>query len=373
MKYIKMFLASSVTEFQQEQHELGDFIRSLNDIYTQNNMDIYLELSTSGDFAAADAAALADCRPQICGSQFFYVLFGRMADRAAVEQFDTAIKQNRVSGDPQIYTYFVQIPEGERAEQGVYDFMQRLDEQLGHYYSTFSHLDSVKLNILIELARKASVQNVVTFEDGQALLNGQKALSLENVPLYSKNESVQRLTHEKKELDQKFSELVEECGRHQDKSRFRDQISDLDAQRKQVADQLHQLEKDILNLCREITEKQSSGRKMNWREKQAIQLMEKGDSEGARMLLHDPVWKQEIVHAEENIETEKEKIREYISGKRTLISNLKTNVNAENARKITDIYAEITQLAEKYQMELDVLMEYARFLYDQRQYPGMGV
>lgn len=33
MKYIKLFIASSVVEFAQERLALSDFIRTLNDIY----------------------------------------------------------------------------------------------------------------------------------------------------------------------------------------------------------------------------------------------------------------------------------------------------------------------------------------------------
>ena len=42
MKKIKIFLASSVVEFEHERKELGDYIRTLNDMYIER--DIYFNL-----------------------------------------------------------------------------------------------------------------------------------------------------------------------------------------------------------------------------------------------------------------------------------------------------------------------------------------
>lgn len=35
MKFIKIFLASSIVEFQNERQQMGNFIRSLNDTYVK--------------------------------------------------------------------------------------------------------------------------------------------------------------------------------------------------------------------------------------------------------------------------------------------------------------------------------------------------
>lgn len=43
MKYIKLFIASSIVEFAQERASLSDFIRSLNDIYVPRG--IYFQLT----------------------------------------------------------------------------------------------------------------------------------------------------------------------------------------------------------------------------------------------------------------------------------------------------------------------------------------
>ena len=149
MKYVKIFLASSVVEFEKERRELGDYIRSLNDIYVKRG--IYFELNLCEDLSNAidKERKQEQYNRMIRDSQYFYILFGNHAGEYTIEEFDVAWEQFRSSGEPKLYTYFMQLPDGQPAEKTVQDFMTRLDKEIGHYYSMFSHLDSVKLNMLI--------------------------------------------------------------------------------------------------------------------------------------------------------------------------------------------------------------------------------
>ena len=45
MHRIRVFLASSITEFSQERMQWGDFVRTLNDILVERNVYIHLEKS----------------------------------------------------------------------------------------------------------------------------------------------------------------------------------------------------------------------------------------------------------------------------------------------------------------------------------------
>ena len=38
MKYIKIFLASSLSEFKEDRRELGDYIRKLNNVYCKRGI-----------------------------------------------------------------------------------------------------------------------------------------------------------------------------------------------------------------------------------------------------------------------------------------------------------------------------------------------
>lgn len=134
---------------------------------------------------------------EIRDSQFFYVILGSEAGDYTREEFEVARKSFLEKQTPKIYTYFKQLPEGE-TKQSVLNFMDQLDKELGHYYSVFAHIDSIKLNILLELTRCDEVNGAVTLEEGTVKLDGKPMLSMEHIPLYSKNEAVQRLLQEKK-------------------------------------------------------------------------------------------------------------------------------------------------------------------------------
>lgn len=79
-------------------------------------------------------------------SQYFYILFGRAAGEYTIEEFYVALEQYRKSGAPRIFTYFRKLSEGERADESVMNYMEQLSNRIGHYYSSFTHLDAIKLN-----------------------------------------------------------------------------------------------------------------------------------------------------------------------------------------------------------------------------------
>ena len=373
MKYIKLFIASSIIEFAQERASLSDFIRSLNDIYVPRG--IYFQLTICEDLsnAVAKDRKQAEYNQTIRESQYFYILFGRGSDRAddaiyTIEEFDTALDQFRKAGAPKIYTYFRQLPEGESASKNVRDFMNRLDQEIGHYYSTFGNVDTIKLNMLLELTRDQTVGGTVKVEDGMASLDGRKMFSVADIPLYSKNETVQKLLAQKAQLEDEMSKLALEYAKNPAGDAMRRLLANSE-QRNKIAEQLHTLEMDVLQLFRQSTEKRQLGQSLNWRERDALQMIDMGNYEAARTLLEDQTWKKEIRQAEEIIEIKKDAILEYISGQKTLIDTYKAEGNtAENARKIIAVYEDITALAAKHHMVPDVLYDYASFLYNQCQY-----
>ena len=373
MKYIKLFIASSIIEFAQERASLSDFIRSLNDIYVPRG--IYFQLTICEDLsnAVAKDRKQAEYNQTIRESQYFYILFGRGSDRAddaiyTIEEFDTALDQFRKAGAPKIYTYFRQLPEGESASKNVRDFMNRLDQEIGHYYSTFGNVDTIKLNMLLELTRDQTVGGTVKVEDGMASLDGHKMFSVADIPLYSKNEMVQKLLTQKAQLEDEMSKLALEYAKNPAGDAMQRLLANSE-QRNKIAEQLHTLEMDVLQLFRQSTEKRQLGQSLNWRERDALQMIDMGNYEAARTLLEDQTWKKEIRQAEGIIEIKKDAILEYISGQKTLIDTYKAEGNtAENARKVIAVYEDITALAAKHHMEPDVLYDYASFLYNQRQY-----
>ena len=368
MKQIKIFLASSICEFAQERQELKGYISALNDIYVERGVYFKLILCENLGNALSSERKQEEYNQEIRDSQFFYVILGSEAGDYTREEFEVARKSFLEKQTPKIYTYFKQLPEGE-TKQSVLNFMDQLDKELGHYYSVFAHIDSIKLNILLELTRCDEVSGAVTLEEGTVKLDGKPMLSMEHIPLYSKNEAVQRLLQEKKQLEDEFAALTQMTSLMQDNPAYTRMLLENSKKRNALAEQLHTLEKDVLGLCRTEAEKRSLGQHLNWREKKALDSIDEGDYEAAKNLLRDETWKQEIAHAEETIDLATEPIREYISGQTTLIQTIKTGgVTAESAAEIETIYDELMSLCEKHRIALTTLYDFAGFLENQNKY-----
>ena len=362
---IKIFLASSITEFASERKELEAFINGLNNIYHQRG--IFFELIVCEDLSNAvqHESSQEAYNQEIRKSQYFYVIFGRKAGRFTLEEFDVALSSFREKGLPRVYTYFMVLPEGEEPDRSVIDFMRRLENELEYFHNQYTHIDSIKLNLILELVRDPRVGGTVTLENGQARLEGTSVMSMENIPLYSKNEAVQKLLGEQRNLEREFV-LLAGLGDSEDAQRMRLRNS---ARRNEIAAQLHAMEMDVLGLCSRIEENRQSGKKLNWREAKALELADKGDYEAAKTLLRDEQWQKEVGRAEEMIAGAQEIIREYISGKRALIQMIRSSgITKHNEQEIIDIYEDACALAVKHHVKTDILHDYAWFLLEQKRY-----
>lgn len=102
------------------------------------------------------------------------------------------------------------------------------------------------------------------------------------------------------------------------------------------------------------------------REEKAQIAAEEGNYGEVNSILSSPEWKEEIKLLGKILEEERARCRRYISGQKCRIKNLCMNTLPKD--EVIKIYEEITHLAEKYQIEYHILLEYAEFLYSQKEY-----
>ena len=224
--------------------------------------------------------------------------------------------------------------------------------------------------MLMEMARDADPNSKVTFQDGNVWVNNQIVLSLENVPLYSKNETVQRAISELNRLNAEFQQASQELETDPDNEELKLRRRRLNHQCLEISKELHRLEEDMLSLYQTAMEKCEQPDLSFW-EREALLKLDEGDYEGAKAILRDPKHDEELHTAEAMADLGVLKIRQYISAKRTLIRTIQTTgLNQESVKEISDLYENIVGLAERHRIELHVLYEYAYFLYNQRQYPS---
>lgn len=348
MQRIHLFLASSLVEFAHERKELGDFIRVLNDRYIERGLYFALTLCEDMSKALVQGRKQEEYNEKIRGAQYFYLLFGQEIGVYTLEEFDVALASFRASGAPCIEVFYHLPARGEAPAQSALDFMRRLDREIGHYFARYSHLDTVKLEMLMELARAPALHSTVTFKDGQAVLDNVPVLSLQNVPLYSQNPAVRRLAAERDRLLAEYDQLTARCRQEPDNTQLLQQRRQVNGQCLELEKQLHQAEADMCELFCTLQEKRSQPGISLW-EKEALQRLEEGDYEGAKAILRDNTLEDVLRAGRQMADLGKEQIRQYISAKRTLIRTLRaTGLDQDSVREIKNTYKKLTKIAQDY-------------------------
>ena len=369
MENKKIFLSSSITEFKSERDSIGNYIRMLNqEVFMAQG--IYLWLLQCEDYSKAVGTERKQDRynRDIADSDYFYALIGEKAGERTVEELDMALEGFRQRGLPKVYTYFKSYGGSISRDPSVSELMSRIETEMGHDCSRFTELDSVKLDMLIELLRDHPGLCEMRFDKGEVMINGRVILSLENIPIYSKNETIQGLNSQLEKLSAEFDDIskqIDACPEDENLKVKRFRISkNID----DISEKLADIENNLLSFYRNIICKRSESN-ISIYERRALRLVEEGDYEGALAILRDGQLKKDLDLAVSMAEAAKERIRQYISGQRTRIEILKTQgINVEREKEIIEIYEEITSLSEKYFVEISSMTEYAYFLYQQKQY-----
>ena len=364
MKYIKIFLSSSIVEFKHEREEFGTFIRRLNNIYAKR--DIYFELIVCEDVTKElhNKRMQEVYNVEIKDSRYFYIIVGKELGERSLEEFDVALENFISTGVPKIMTYFYEVSRNSGSySNSVQSFMERLDKNLGHDYNLFSHFDSIKLDFLMSMHQDPELGANISFADGEASLDGVSVMPLTNVPVYGKNKSLNDLRTQKEELDSVFSEIaIEYANNINDKSLY-DKLTDVSERRAHVADSLRKVESDVLALYTDIFVFKSGKRKKTWREEKAVQLVDSGDFEGALYILRDNERKKELSQAQDIINGQMDVVKGYIQENLLRIETLRASgLNEERIHEIDECYDEIVNLAVRYNLNEDYVYDYAEFL-----------
>lgn len=177
MKIIKIFLASSVVEFQKERQELMAFVNRLNNICVKKGVYFELEICEGLSNAVAAKRKQNEYNEYIRNSEYFFLLFGRSAGTYTIEEYDVAMDQFKAKGAPKIYIYFKQLPQGEKEEKSVSDFRERIEKESEMVSGRFACIEDVKRDLLKVLSQDARVNGVLTGQDGQAFWDGYLILS----------------------------------------------------------------------------------------------------------------------------------------------------------------------------------------------------
>ena len=145
MKKIKIFLASSIEDLREDRLQVGDFFRQLNEIYLDSEIHFSLIKCEDYDNSIVANGKQAEYDREISESELVFFLFFRKVGDYTKHEFDVALESFKTQEKPKIITYFKYVTNINEASDEIKSFMQLLDGELKHYYNTYGHIDTLKL------------------------------------------------------------------------------------------------------------------------------------------------------------------------------------------------------------------------------------
>ena len=352
MKKITIYLVASEEELVQDEKEISNFIRDLNNKYEEYN--IYFKLIT--DVSKID-------EKEIQSSELFFIIFQKEIDEKSIKQFDIAYQNFIKNKQPKISTYMKKT--NIEIGQSVKEFMKKLDEELGHYYNCYENIDTVKLNIILHL--KTLGLGKIETKEGKIYINEKEVMTLENIPIIFNNKNLETLKKEAAELEETFWKLREKLKDDPDNDTVFDEFTEIKNKRKSVKESIFELEKKIIDLETSFIKSAADG-KLSKRQMYAKKCLEDGNIEAAKEALKLEEITEEanqlLALQNERKETLKIKINELHQRADTLL--LDTN-NENRFKEIEETYEEAIRIEKESGLLRKTMIIYANFLLEEEE------
>ena len=363
IKKIRLFLTSSLRELDRDVEELGAFVCDLNDRYTPQNLYFQLNISgeedLTGDVNDIEIKTVQD-------SELFYIIFHDEPQNRAKAEFDAAYSAFRAKKTPKIITYYKKL-EGDSPGQSAMAFMDKLRNELGHFNSKYTHMDTVKLNIILQLKSLGLDHIEIEVKDSAIIVDGKKTLMLDNIPVLFNNKNLAALKEEYSAADRESRELFIKSRENPDDTEAYEKCMQQSVKRNNLKEAICELQKNMLKMETDFFVKANNGY-ITPKLIKARQLFEDGDTEGAKLLLDFKTMVDEDNRDDEIFsEIQKKKsaeVNEYL-----YFANIrKTEVyDPSRFEDIEQYYEQAVKNEEKYNLtERNAALEYAGYLVMQK-------
>ena len=283
MKTIKVFLASS-DELKDERQKFGNLIRQLDDIFMKRGIHVQLLMWEDMDPSYNNCRKQDEYNAWIRQSQIFVALFYTRAGEYTLEELEVARTENSRRNEPKLMIYCRTLQLGEVEEEVLTDFKQRLEKQLGHFWSNYTTTDKLHLDFVMYFMRSAEgLNDALKVENGQIMLDGYTVASMDNLPFAAGNADYRRM----KERLEQLPKEIEQMRLAVEQAPAVEMIKDL---LQQKFDEYNQLKKDfeaqqqaLFDTAKRVSEMQLE--KVNSELRCAIDEFECGHIEAANAIL----------------------------------------------------------------------------------------
>lgn len=327
---IKIFIASSVTEFESDRMDFAIFLNKLNSIFGESyGSSIYPFICEASDHAVSGCDRKQnDYNAEIADSDVVIFLVGGHLGVYTKEEFEFSCNKYKESNSPKIYVYFC---DAMKKDGNVDSFKKLLENTYQHYYDTFEYIDTVKLSTLFNLRRLLLLKSMVVkvkedyfYIDNKRI--SQEALSPQKIGMFNNNKKIKELTRDLSESDSVNKNLIQQ--------------------------KIDECRNDILNVFLDAANYSFSG-EFNPRVTEALRLLENGDEEEAIVALDN------IHNRERRAARRKRETFDDIERIKLEIDIRKTHNGYD---KIDNLYEDAVEFALEDRIGLQILYDYANWL-----------
>lgn len=359
MKTVKIFLASSVVELEDDRNAIGNFVRALRDIYDARGVKIELYDCTYENQAMTSGRKQDEHNEHARQSDMFLALFYNKAGKFTVEEFHEAYKQLQNTGAPAILVCFREGA-GYAPKDSLLAFRDELEDELEQHPITYTGIDSVSLKVLLQMQRM-NLDVPIKVEESMITVGGTPVLTLENIPMWAKNTDFQSLNEQYQACEREYLDAKVNKADLQVLARAK-------KKRDEIRDALNQLEQDLFSIAIDM-DKQENDRNLTMRQRMADKLMAQGDSQSANMVLSTQDIEKDIDRTDALAQHTDKQYEQYVQEYLQKIRILKTMVrDPSRFGQIEACFEKAVALEERRNLKKIAMWEYVAYLYNQHDY-----
>ena len=363
---IHIFLASSITDLNDDRQAIGDFINQLNNIYNSQNLYIHLHKceDESENHSIINGGTQKSLNDEIRESDLCIVLFWHKAGEVTKQELQVALAEFKMNNNPKIVVYFKNLADGESLTEDVLQVMKEIDQEFLHYHREYSHIDSLKLGIITQLQVHGFLRVEMKVEDEHVTVYGHKVVSTEHIPIYSHNEEYIVLVKNCRIAEENCSKLFREYEKDRNNTRAYKAYQKAVKEKLRAQEDLKEIADEILSIGTKIAKTISTA--PTKRICDAIQCFDRGDYEGVQDILRPDEIDKGFFEADVMEERANMKRQNSIEEYRIRILSL------EAQRKWKEVQENYERVIAKVEGTLTaprtIMLEYAHFLFRQKNY-----
>lgn len=366
LKKITFFFGASSGKYEDERNEILRFILGLNGRMLESGF--YIQAEPNCVISPPKISILRNYhRSLIDASETAFFLFFTEVDELLEADFRYAVRRFHNISYPKIYTYFYNsIPV---CDIGIQRLKNYIDEELNHYYSEFSDVDSIKLSVLIQLSDRyipdfhVSIENGIISDEKQK----RKYLDVNRLCIFSECDALLDLKRELELLTQQYDEVAEQFASDPKRRDLISKLSDMNDALGLVTEKIHKEEVATLNMLFEMHRSIAKG-DINQLYKRAYRCLELGQVKEASTILNkkavDDIYGDYLKTKISSLQDEcADAIQMYNHSIRIqrMLGESEETINA-----IISCYEEIMKYVEYLQDGgVDLVLDYAEFLDEQ--------